>query len=84
VGEFRGILHWRVINANGSLFSRFPGGLESQAAQLRREGFTVEWKGKVGGQNAIGTGVIGGMLSATFLAVFSVAVIRLFRVNHGR
>ena len=41
------IAYWRVISANGGLFSRFPGGLESQAAQLRREGFTVEWKGKV-------------------------------------
>jgi multidrug efflux pump len=39
-----------------------------------------------GGQNAIGTGVIGGMLSATVLAivlvpVFFVAVLRLFRVR---
>jgi multidrug efflux pump len=39
-----------------------------------------------GGQNAIGTGVIGGMLSATVLAillvpVFFVVVLRLFRVR---
>jgi multidrug efflux pump len=39
-----------------------------------------------GGQNAIGTGVIGGMLSATVLAillvpVFFVVVLRLFRVK---
>jgi multidrug efflux pump len=39
-----------------------------------------------GGQNAIGTGVIGGMLSATFLAIlfvplFFVATLRLFRVK---
>jgi multidrug efflux pump len=39
-----------------------------------------------GGQNAIGTGVIGGMLSATVLAiflvpVFFVVVLRLFRVD---
>jgi multidrug efflux pump len=39
-----------------------------------------------GGQNAIGTGVLGGMLSATVLAillvpVFFVVVLRLFRVN---
>jgi multidrug efflux pump len=39
-----------------------------------------------GGQNAIGTGVVGGMLSATLLAiflvpVFFVAVLRLFRVK---
>jgi multidrug efflux pump len=37
-----------------------------------------------GGQNAIGTGVVGGMLSATFLAiflvpVFFVGVLRLFK-----
>jgi multidrug efflux pump len=39
-----------------------------------------------GGQNAIGTGVVGGMLSATFLAiflvpVFFVVVLRLFKVK---
>ncbi len=39
-----------------------------------------------GGQNAIGTGVVGGMLSATFLAiflvpVFFVIVLRLFRTK---
>jgi multidrug efflux pump len=42
-----------------------------------------------GGQNAIGTGVIGGMLSATVLAiflvpVFFVVVLRLFRVERLR
>jgi multidrug efflux pump len=42
-----------------------------------------------GGQNAIGTGVIGGMLSATVLAillvpVFFVVVLRLFRVKQRR
>jgi multidrug efflux pump len=40
-----------------------------------------------GGQNAIGTGVIGGMLCATVLAVFYVpmffvAVLHWFRVGH--
>jgi len=39
-----------------------------------------------GGQNAIGTGVVGGMLSATVLAiffvpVFFVVVLKLFRVK---
>jgi multidrug efflux pump len=39
-----------------------------------------------GGQNAIGTGVIGGMLTATVLAillvpVFFVVVLRMFRVK---
>jgi multidrug efflux pump len=42
-----------------------------------------------GSQNAIGTGVIGGMLTATFLAIvlvplFFVAVLRLFRVERRR
>jgi multidrug efflux pump len=39
-----------------------------------------------GAQNAIGTGVVGGMLTATFLAIivvplFFVIVLRLFRVK---
>jgi multidrug efflux pump len=42
-----------------------------------------------GGQNAIGTGVVGGMISATILAiifvpVFFVVVLSLFRVQPGR
>jgi multidrug efflux pump len=42
-----------------------------------------------GGQNAIGTGVIGGMFSATILAVFFVplffvAMLRLFRVQRWK
>jgi alkylated DNA nucleotide flippase Atl1 len=41
------IAYWRVINANGGLFARFPGGVESQAAQLGKEGFAVDRKGKV-------------------------------------
>jgi len=41
-----------------------------------------------GGQNAIGTGVVGGMISATILAiffvpVFFVSILRLFRVRQG-
>jgi multidrug efflux pump len=42
-----------------------------------------------GSQNAIGTGVIGGMLTATFLAIFLVplffvVILRLFRVKPGK
>ncbi len=42
-----------------------------------------------GGENAIGTGVVGGMISATILAiflvpVFFVVVLRLFKVKPGR
>jgi hypothetical protein len=33
------IAYWRVISANGGLFSRFPGGLESQAAQFEKRRF---------------------------------------------
>ena len=40
--ERRKVAYWRVINANGGLISRFPGGVEGQAAHLRRAGFTVE------------------------------------------
>ena len=42
-----------------------------------------------GAQNAVGTGVIGGMLASTFLAilyvpVFFVVVLRYFRVRPGK
>jgi alkylated DNA nucleotide flippase Atl1 len=39
--------YWRVIKANGSLMSRFPGGVDGQTAFLRNEGFAVERQGKV-------------------------------------
>ena len=41
------VAYWRVIKANGGLFSRFPGGAEGQAERLRQEGFAVDSKGKV-------------------------------------
>jgi multidrug efflux pump len=42
-----------------------------------------------GGQNAIGTGVVGGMVTATVFAVFLVpvffvSILRLFRVRRSR
>jgi len=40
------VAYWRVIKANGGLFTRFPGGAEGQAERLRKEGFTVDRKGK--------------------------------------
>ena len=38
--------YWRVIQANGGLMSRFPGGVEGQATLLRKEGFALDRKGK--------------------------------------
>lgn len=37
---------WRVIAKNGGLLAHFPGGVEEQAAYLRREGFTIDTTGK--------------------------------------
>ena len=34
--------YWRVINQNGGLISRFPGGVQQHAALLQREGFIIE------------------------------------------
>ena len=41
------VAYWRVIKANGGLMTRFPGGAEGQAERLRKEGFTLDTKGKV-------------------------------------
>jgi alkylated DNA nucleotide flippase Atl1 len=41
------VAYWRVVNANGGLINRFPGGAESQAERLQKEGFTLDRKGKV-------------------------------------
>ncbi len=40
------VAYWRVVNANGGLISRFPGGVEAQAERLRKEGFALDRKGK--------------------------------------
>ena len=39
--------YWRVIQANGALMSRFPGGVDGQTTLLRKEGFAVDRKGNV-------------------------------------
>jgi hypothetical protein len=39
--------YWRVIQANGGLMSRFPGGVDGQTTLLRKEGFTVDRKGNL-------------------------------------
>jgi alkylated DNA nucleotide flippase Atl1 len=43
----RKVPYWRVIKGTGGLFSRFPGGVEAQAALLKKEGFAVDQKGKM-------------------------------------
>jgi alkylated DNA nucleotide flippase Atl1 len=39
--------YWRVIQGNGALMSRFPGGVDGQAMLLRKEGFAVDRQGNV-------------------------------------
>lgn len=41
------VAYWRVINANGTLIAHFPGGVEEQAALLRKEGFTIDTHRKI-------------------------------------
>jgi alkylated DNA nucleotide flippase Atl1 len=43
----KNIAYWRVINANGGLIARFPGGAVGQAALLEEEGFTIDTEGKI-------------------------------------
>jgi hypothetical protein len=40
------VAYWRVVKANGELIARFPGGAEGQAERLRKEGFSLDRKGK--------------------------------------
>jgi len=37
---------WRVINKNGGLIARYPGGVAAHAARLREAGFTIDAAGK--------------------------------------
>jgi hypothetical protein len=39
--------YWRVIRQNRNLMAKFPGGVESHAALLQEEGFTIETAGKI-------------------------------------
>ena len=43
----KNIAYWRVVNTNGGLIARFPGGAAGQAALLGGEGLTIDTKGKV-------------------------------------
>lgn len=38
--------YWRVINKNGGLIAKYPGGVAGHATRLREEGFTIDTKGK--------------------------------------
>lgn len=38
--------YWRVVNQNGELISRYPGGVDGQSALLADEGLTIEHSGK--------------------------------------
>ena len=40
------VAYWRVIKKNGELMASYPGGLESHAALLREEGFSIDTEGK--------------------------------------
>jgi hypothetical protein len=40
------VAYWRVINQNGGLIKRFPGGFDGHAARLRDEGFIIDTQGK--------------------------------------
>ena len=46
-GSGNNIAYWRVINTNGGLIARFPGGAAGQASLLAEEGFSIDTKGKV-------------------------------------
>ena len=41
------VAYWRVVNTNGGLIARFPGGAQDHAALLKKEGFTIDTKGSV-------------------------------------
>jgi hypothetical protein len=43
--EGENVAYWRVVNADGGLMARFPGGKEDHAARLRDEGFEIEEDG---------------------------------------
>ena len=47
-GKRRLTPYWRLIKDDGSLNPKYPGGVETQARNLRAEGFTVMRKGKSG------------------------------------
>lgn len=45
-GEGSGYAWWRTVKTKGELNEKFPGGLERQAKELRKEGHQIIQKGK--------------------------------------
>ena len=43
----KSVAYWRIVNKNGGLIAKFPGGVEGHAALLRQEGYTIDTKGKI-------------------------------------
>ena len=43
----KNVAYWRIVNKNGGLIAKFPGGVEGHAALLRQEGYTIDTKGKI-------------------------------------
>ena len=41
------IAYWRIINQNGGLIARYPGGPAQHAALLQAEGFMIDPRGRV-------------------------------------
>ena len=41
------VAYWRVVNKNGGLIARYPGGAQGHAARLRAEGFSIDTEGDV-------------------------------------
>jgi hypothetical protein len=39
--------YWRVVKDDGSLYPKFPGGADAQAARLRDEGHTIDTSRKI-------------------------------------
>jgi hypothetical protein len=40
------VAYWRVVNKNGGLIARFPGGAAGHAAHLKDEGFSIDTQAK--------------------------------------
>lgn len=40
------VAYWRVVNKNGGLIAKYPGGVAGHAVRLQEEGFTIDAQGK--------------------------------------
>ncbi len=43
----KNVPYWRVINTNGGLIARFPGGAKGQTTLLRKEGLSIDTNEKI-------------------------------------